>query len=882
MSFPKRFAARLRGHLWKSRRDRELEEELRFHLDMQFEDNLRLGMSAEEAAYEAMRRFGGIESVKEQHREHRSFASIESLLRDIHYGVRALRNNPAFATVAIVTLALGIGVNATVFTVAKAALFAGFPMVRNNDRILYLSTGRGCCLSYPDFEDWRAQARSFSGMAVVHGTHGVITGNGGAGETYDATEVSAETFRLIGSRPILGRDFARSDEFPDAPPVVILTHSYWATRFAKDPEIIGRTIRMNGVPTTVIGIMPEGFSFPQKQDLWVPLIPTPEVRERDHRDLWFAFGRLAPGATVPGARAEMAGIGRRLGIEYPRTNRGRNLIPAVQTFNQFFFFGNENTIYWSMWGAVFFVLLIACANLANLMLARAIGRSREVSLRIALGASRWRVVRQLLIESFILSGFGGVLGWFIARSGAQAWAVADRGPGMQSWRILDYSLDYRVLAYVTAISIGTALVFGLAPARMLWKLDINARLKDGGRGASGGTRGKRLSGLLVIGEVAAAMVLLAGAGVMVRSFLNVYDANLGVKTANVLTQSLSLSKKSYPLPESRISFYDKVSARLRAVPGVASLALADTIPTRNCSTFPFELSGAPSASGQGRASVAAIIISPNYFRTMEAAVLAGRDFTDFDTASGPPVVIVNERFAGRYWPRQNPLGNRFRLFDGKTPGDWLTVVGVASNIVQNDGTGQEVTPVAYLSFRQKPPAAIEVLARSSLQPENLSIAFRHEILTLDPGLPPMRSVSLDERLQVNYWSRGLYGVLLAILAAIGLLLASVGLYAVMAHSVTRRTQEIGIRMAIGATARDVLKIVFEQGMVPLGIGLATGLAASLAVNPVLKSFLVRVSPFDPIALAVSSLALCFAAMLGCLTPARRAMRVAPVVALRHD
>jgi predicted permease len=893
--------------------ERELEDELRFHLDMQFEENLRHGMSAEEAAYEAMRRLGSIESVKEQHREHRSFAMIESLVRDVHYAARALRNNPGFAAVAIVTLALGIGVNATVFTVAKAALFAGFPMVENNDRILYLSSGRGCCVSltemprtnwprqaaeravpliqgaacrgpcaYPDFEDWRAQARSFSGMAVVHGTRGVITGRGGAGENYDATEVSADTFRLIGSRPVLGRDFAKSDEFPGAPPVAILTYSYWASRFAKDPKLIGRTIRMNGIPSTVIGIMPEGFSFPQKQDLWVPLLPTPEVRERGRRDLWFAFGRLAPGATVSGARAEMESIGRRLGVEYPRTNRGRNLIPEVQTFNQFFFFGNENTIYWSMWGAVFFVLLIACANLANLMLARAIGRSREVSLRMALGASRWRVVRQLLIESFMLSGFGGVLGWFIARSGAQAWAVADRGPGMQSWRILDYSPDYRVLGYLTAISIGTALVFGLAPARMLSKLDVNAVLKDGGRGASGGTRGRRLSGLLVIGEVAAAMVLLTGAGVMVRSFLNVYHANLGVNTANVLTQSLSLSKTGYPLPESRISFYDRVSARLRAVPGVASLALADTIPSRYASTFPFELAGASSASGQGRPSVAAIVISPNYFRTMEAAVLFGRDFSDFDDASGSPVVIVNERFASRYWPRQNPLGNRLRLFEGRAPGDWLTVVGVASDIVQNDGTGQEVSPVVYLSYRQKPPAAIEVLARSGIPPESLGIAFRHEMLTVDPELPVMRSVTLDERMQVNYWSRGLYGAMLAILAAIGLLLASVGLYAVMAHSVTRRTHEIGIRMAIGATARDVRRLLFTQGMVPLGTGLSTGLAASFAVNPVLRSFLVQVSPFDSVTLAVSSSVLILAAMLGCLIPARRAMRIDPVVALRHD
>jgi predicted permease len=853
--------------------ERELDDELRFHLDMQFEDNLRLGMSAEEAACDAVRRLGGIESMKEEHRETRSFATIESLFRDIHYAARTLRGNPGFTAVAIMTLALGIGVNAIVFTVTKAALFAGFPMVERNDRILYLSSGRGCCLSYPDFEDWRAQAKSFEGMAVVHGTRGITTDKGGFTVNYDVTEVSADTFRLIGARPMLGHDFTRSDEIPGAAPVAILTYSFWDSRFAKDPKIVGRTIRMNGIPTTVIGIMPQGFSFPEKQDVWVPLIPTPEVRDRGHRDPWFAFGRLAPGATVAGARAEMEAIGRRLGDAFPLTNRGRNLIPQVQTFNQFFFFGNENTIYWTMWGAVVFVLLIACANLANLMLARAIGRSRELSLRIALGASRWRVVRQLLFESLMLSLVGGLLGWGMARQGVQLWAVADRGPGMQSWRILDYSLDYRVLAYLIAISAGAALLFGLAPARRVSKLDVNAALKDGGRGASGNVRGRHLSGLLVIGEMALAVLLLTGAGVMVRSFLNIYHANLGVNTANILIQGVSLPPGSYPLPEARTAFFDKVSARLKAVPGVESLALTDALPTRHASSLPYELAGSASAGGLGLPTVSVLVVSPDYFRTLGAILLSGRDFTDQDNASGLPVAIVNERFASRAWPDGNPLGSRFRVFDGKNPAypgqAWLTVVGVSSDIVQNDGTGQKFSPAVYLPYRQKSPRSLSVLARTRVPPENLAIAFRREMLSIDSELPVFRTVTLNEQLQGNYWSTGLYGVLFAILAAIGLLLASVGLYAVMAHSVSRRTQEIGIRMAIGATARDVRRLVFRQGMLPLGIGLAIGLAGSFAVNPVLKSFLVQVSPSDPMSLGLSALILIVAALLGCLIPAHR-------------
>jgi putative ABC transport system permease protein len=614
------------------------------------------------------------------------------------------------------------------------------------------------------------------------------------------------------------------------------------------------------------------------------LVPTPDVRRRDARDLWFAFGRLAAGATAGSARAEMEAIGRRLGAEYPLTNQGRNLIPQVQTFNQFFFFGNENAIYWSMWGAVSFVLLIACANLANLMLARAIGRLREVSLRIALGASRWRVVRQLLIESLMLSGVGGFLGWWIARWGVRAWALADRGPGMQSWRILDYSMDYRVLGYLIAISIGTALLFGLAPARRFSKLDVNAMLKDGGRGATGGGRGKHLSALLVIGEMALAVVLLAGAGVMIRSFLNIYRADPGIRTANILTQGLSLPGGSYPHPEDRLSFYDRARTRLGAIPGVESIALADSIPTRYASALPYELAGTSPATGQGRPTVPVLTVSPDYFRTLGARVLSGREFRESDDSSGVPVAIVNQRFASQYWPDENPLGNRLRFLDGKAPGAWLTVVGIAPNIVQNAGTGQKFIsiPLVYLSYRQKTPASMEVLARTRVPPGSLATAFRREVHAIDSELPAFRAVTLNERLEGNYWSTGLYGVLFAMLAAIGLLLASVGLYAVMAHSVSRRTQEIGIRMAVGATTGDVRKLVFAQGMLPLGIGLIVGVGASFAVNPVLKTFLVQVSPFDPVTLAISSAVLIFAAMLGCLIPARRAVRVDPVVALRHD
>ncbi|HVW83144.1 MAG TPA: ABC transporter permease [Bryobacteraceae bacterium] len=872
---------RIRGFLRGRRDDRELEAEMAAHLEMAMEDHVRRGMSPEEARRVAAVKFGSRLSASEGAGDQRGLPWLESLFKDLGYALRGLRGNPGFTVVAVATLALGIGVNAAVFTVTKAALFAGFPLVERNDRILYLSSGRGCCLSYPDFEDWRAQARSFQGMAVVHGVSGILSDESGA-ESYYATEVSADTFRLVGEKPVIGRDFAPSDEVAGAAPVAILNYGFWERRYGKDPAIIGRTIRMEGALTTVVGVMPPGFSFPQKQDLWIPLMRTPDLlQKREARTLWFAFGRLAEGATFEGARAEMETIGRRLGAAYPRTNQGRNLLPQVQTFNEFFFFGNENAMYRAMWGAVGFVLLIACANLANLMLARAMGRSREISVRIALGAGRWRIIRQLLIESLLLSGAGGVLGWWIARWSVRIYEFADRGPGSTSWRILDYSMDYRVFGYLIAISIGTAIPFGLAPARKLSKLDVNAMLKDGGRGSTGGGRANRLSGLLVTGEMALAVILLAGAGVMVRSFLHLYNADLGVKTENVLTLGATLPQAGYSREEARIAFYDRVRKGLAAIPGVESVSIASALPAHGASRLAVEFAGIP-VDEPRRPVLSSLVIGPEYFRTLGAAVRSGREFSDADGTSGAPVAVVNERLASTWWPRENALGKRLRLFHGNVPGAWLTVVGVAPDIVQAGSTRRALGPMVYLPYRQEPSRGMVVVARTRVPPDSLAPAFRRTVQAIDSHVPVFGPLSLDERLRSNYWSQGLYGVLFVLFAGIALLLASVGLYAVIAHSVSRRTQEIGIRMAIGATAGDILQLVFRQAMVPLGIGLALGLVASLAVNRVLESVLVQVSPSDPVALGAASLSLMLAATVGCLIPARRAMRVDPANAIRHE
>jgi putative ABC transport system permease protein len=801
---------------------------------------------------------------------------LQSAAQDIRYGCRGMRRSPASTAVALITLAIGIGVNATVFTVTNAVLFKGFAGVYRNDRLLYISNG-GCCVAYADFEDYRAQAKSFAGMAIVHGVSFVYTDTSGFAENVDSNENSADVFRVVGQKPILGRDLAPADEIDGAPAVGILSYNFWERQYGRDPTVIGRVVKKNGTPMTIVGVMPQGFSFPQKVEVWVPLVKTPAVLDRANRDTWCVVGRLADGATVERARTEIETIGKRLAIQYPATNR--DFRPVVGHFHEFFIGPNAMLIYGSMWGAVGFVLLIACANLANLLLARAIYRSREISIRIALGAGRWRIVQQLLIESVMLSGMGGFLGWWIARWGVRSYELAMAAKS--SWLIIDYTMDQRVLAYLSALSVGTGLLFGLAPALRLSTLDVNAALKDGGRGATGGGHGRQLSALLVTGEMALAVVLLAGAGVMIRSYLKIHLADMGVNTTNILGGAVDLSPGRYPRPEDRISFHDRLTVRLQAMPGVESVATADTLPSWGSSKFAYELAGEPSPDDLHRPKLSLLKVSPSYFRTLRVAKLAGREFNDADIASGPPVAIVNQLFASQSWRGEDPVGRRLRLFEENTPGPWVTVVGVVSNIMQNDANRQRFDPVVYLPYRQKPGRGAWILVRTRNSSSGLTNAFRREVQALDPDLPLYGPTPIADRME-RFWDSRFYGSLFLIFAAIALLLASIGLYTVVAHSVGQRTQEIGLRMAVGAESHDILALVCRQGLLPLGLGLTIGLAASLAVNRVLASLLVQVSPADPISLVVASAALAVSATLGCLIPARRAMRVDPIVALRHE
>jgi putative ABC transport system permease protein len=816
----------------------------------------------------------------------------DGIARDIHFAVRTLRRSPAFTLTSVLMLALGIGVNAMVFTVTSAVLFNGFPLVKDNDRIVYVTTGVGCCVSYPDFLDWRAQATSFTGMEMVHGLDRAVRDENDFLQRRTVTEVTAGTFRLAGQEPILGRDFQPSDEAPGAAPVAILRYEFWERQYGKRADVIGRTIRIDNIATTIVGVMPRGFAFPQNEVMWIPMAPTPALLDRGDRNAgWFAFGRLVDGSTIESARAEMDAIGRRLGDAYPQTNQGRNLIPQLYNFREFFIGRNATLIYQAMLGAVSFVLLIACANLANLLLARAIGRSREISVRLALGAGRWQIVRQLLVESALLSTVGGLCGWWFAQFGLRIYSLWVSGPSVSdaiinTWfdGMLDYTMDYRVFVYLVIISVASGILFGLAPAARLGRLDVNGALKDATRGSTGSRRGKHLSGLLVVGEVALAVVLLAGAGVMIRSFLKIYMADIGVEAENLLVTRVTLPPSRYAEAESRVAFFESLSARVDALPGVESVALANTIPTDRLRRVAYEVSGVPSAGAaiddQQRPTVSMLVAGPSYFATLGSRIVEGREFTLFDGAASAPVVVVNERFASSTWPGERALGKRLRLAGASD--EWMTVVGVVGNIAQNDRMRQTIDPVVYLPHRQSSGASMAVFARTRVPPSTLVTDVRREIRAMDSELIPSQPQSLTDILAESYQYRGISGAMFLLCAVIALLLAAIGLYAMILHSVTQRTQEIGLRIAIGATTGDIRWLVFREGVLTAGLGLAIGVAVSLFVNRLLVSSLVQVSPADPGTYAVVCGLLVLSTAIGCWLPARRAMRLDPVVALQQQ
>lgn len=885
--------ARLRSFLRTQARDRDFEEELDAHIDMAVQDYLRQGIAEPEARRLALVKLGGLEQARQRHRESRGLPWLDGIVQDVRYACRNLRRSPGFTLTVVITLAIGIGINAAVFTVTDAIVFRGFRFV-DNDRIVYLrsqSTRQprefAYSVSYRELEDWRARATSFSGMAAYADRAVSLSDGAGAAERLYGTSISTNAFALVGQQPVLGRDFVASDAGSGATPVVILSHRVWHSRYGDDPAIVGRTLRLNGVPTLVVGVMPEGFIFPGSSALWMPLTPPVDEPARDARDLFMAVARLADGTSIETARAEMDAIGRHVTTSASST-AGDTFVALVRDFSESHTAPTQAQMYQSMWGAVGCLLLIACANLANLLLARSIGQSREIGIRMALGAGRWRIVRQLLVENAMLSAVGGLFAWWIA-----AWSLRVYVPlAYPGYSWYDFSMNGRVIGYLIAVAAVTGLLFGLAPALRLLGFDLNATLKDGGRGATTGRRGKRLAGLLVIAEMALTVMLLAAAGVMVRTLLNAYVTDVGADSAHLLTVSGSLPAPRYPTNEARMAFYDRLENRLRALPGVASITLANQLPMSYPPVLPYERTGGAPIDAEHRPTVSVMAVDSNYVETLGASIRDGQPFAAADDAANASVVLVNEQFAREQWPGASPIGASLRLFTGPGAGEWLQVVGVVSNIVQTplDPHGDNrdrgpFEPLVYLPYRR---AAATLggtrwafMARTQVAPKNLIQAFRREIQALDPDLPA-DITPLAEYVAIRQWEFGIDRLLFLTFAAIALLLASAGLYAVVAHAVSRRTQEVGVRMAMGALPGDILRLVVRQGMWPVGLGLAIGLAGAFAATPLLRTALVQVSAADPVTYLIVSTVLIASGLLGCWLPARRAMRIDPVVALRHD
>jgi predicted permease len=814
---------------------------------------------------------------------------MRTLRQDLVFAVRIIRKSRGFSAVAVVALALGIGANATVFTIANAFLFQSLP-IADSDRVLYISSvngpsGRARGSSYPDYHDFQSQAKSFSELGAFSGADVDLSDKSGLPSQYKGAYVTPNMFSIIGRQPIVGRAFLPEDARPGAPSVAILSYAVWENRYGKDSALIGKTIRLNEIPTVVVGVMPRAIEFPGTSQVWMPLVPAGDWEKREYRRLTI-FGRLAPGAGLETATAEILTIAHHLESQHPATNKEIGAI--VETYPDYFNDNDMQVVLLALLGAVAFVLLIACANVANLLLARAVSRTREISIRTALGAGRWRIIRQLLIESIVLSSIGGIVGSFVGVWGVrffQATLIAEDTPAY-----LHFSVDYRVLAYLVAITIGTGILFGLAPALRLSRLDINPVLKDGSPGASAGSRAHYLSSLLVVTEMALAFVLLVGAGLMIRSFLKMARTPMGVRIDHLMSIDILLRSRKYPSAPGQIAFFEQLKARLQSLPGVQMVGMASNLPGDGWTDSTYELEGAAPVDPRKQTHAGAVIADPGYFPVLEIHPRRGRIFTELDGVSGVPVVIVNETFARISWPGQNMLGKRVRLSIRRSsstspisPQPWLTVVAVIPDIVQSDTSQGAHDPLVYLPYRQLPQREMVLAARTQFPPESLSNAFRREVQYLDPDLPVTDLRTLDRLLWERTRSWRVYGAMFSIFAAMALLLASVGLYAVIAHSVNQRTQEIGVRMAMGASDLSIMAMVFAQGMRQLLLGLVIGVAGSVALIRVLAAIVVvEVKPADPVTYVTVALVLILAGVIGSAIPAHRAVKVDPIIALRYQ
>ncbi len=807
---------------------------------------------------------------------------METLIQDLRYGVRMMFKNRGFTVVAIVTLALGIGANTAIFSVVNAVLLRPLPYEDSNRLVWFWENQpdfRHGNFSPADFLDYQAQNRAFEQIAAYRQMDFTLTGDRQP-EQIHGLIVSANYFSVLGIQPELGRAFQPEDGNAGATRVALVSHGFWQRRFGGDPKLIGTVLTLSGQTVTIVGVAPPEFKT-ERAELWLnPRNVLPDMLLNTSRDpatlrgahYLRAIGRLKPGVTLPQAQEEMNAVSARLQEQYPATNAGHT-VELVSLLDKTV--GNLRPALLVLLGAVGLVLLIACANVANLMLARAAARHKEIALRAALGASRWRVIRQLLTESLALAAMGGACGWLLAVWGVDL-LVAISPESIP--RLHEIGVDRQVLGFTLLISLATGIIFGLAPALMASRTGLNEALKEGGSSATAGASRGRIRGFLVVSEVALALLVLVGAGLLVRSFVRLHAVDPGFQPENLLTMRLFLTDAKYATNEPRLSFLKELTARLEALTGVQGVGISDDLPLEGTdSSMDLFVEGREPAPGE-RLMTGVHVVNPRYFEAMGIPLLKGRVFTERDTGEAPTVLVVNETMSRRLWPEE-AIGKRVK--PGDPNGSWVEIVGVVRDVKHNGLNAEDVMD-AYASHLQIPWPWMTIALRSNLDPTSLEAAVRREVQAIDPNKAIADVKTMDQLIEESVGERRLSLVLFLLFAVVALLLAAVGIYGVMAYGVTQRTHEIGIRMALGAQPRDVVQLLVGRGMTLAMTGVALGVAAAYALTRLMASLLFEVSTTDPATFVVIALVLASVALLACYIPARRATKVDPMVALRHE
>lgn len=802
---------------------------------------------------------------------------MDTLLRDIRYGIRGLFKRPGFTVVALIALALGIGANTAIFSLVNAVLLRPLPFAEP-DRLVWVfgnirNGGNRASVAPLDFLDYRKEnttfeefAASFSGPRNLN-----LTGNGEP-ERLTGAAVTGNYFQALGVKPALGRTFQLENEKTGSDQVAVLSYALWQKRFGGDPAIVNKSVTLDGGKFEVIGVMPQDFSFPQRAELWVPINfdASPDMKQRKAHFMR-PIGRLKPGVTLAQAQADTDVIARRLEEQYPDSNTGWNL-RLVSLREQLV--GNTRPTLLLLFGAVGFVLLIACANVANLLLVRAATREREIALRTALGAGRLRIVRQMITESVLLSLVGGALGALLAFWGVEL-LVTLSGDSIPSTARVE--IDATVLAFTFLISVVTGVLFGLVPALRTMKLNLTESLKEGGRtGSEGGAR-NRTRGVLVVLESAIAVVLLIGAGLLIRSFIQLQNINPGFDAHRVLTMRIDLSRQKYSTPETAANFFTQLESRVGSLPGVENVGFVSELPlSGQLNDMPFTVEGRPPVAINEAFGADWRRVNQQYFKALQISLLRGRNFTDQEVRQSARVLVISERLASAAFPNEEPLGKRLILMIGKDPWEIIGIVGD----IRDRALAFEPYAAMYVPTYQI--GGTNLVIRTQGEPGNLAAAVRKEVQAIDPDQPVAAVRTMDEWVDRSVAEPRYRTTLLGLFAVLALVLASTGIYGVMSYSVTQRTHEIGVRMALGAGRLDVLRLVVRQGMVLVLLGVGLGLAGAIALTRVMSSLLFGVTAKDPVTFAVVATLLTLVAFVACYIPARRATKVDPLVALRYE